>query len=942
MASPEPPPASAAPRATRAHAPILLIDDQRFVGLALARLLDGEPGFELHCCERGSEAEAAADRVRPALILQDLVMPDVDGLALVRAFRTRTSTARTPVIVLSGNDDEGTRARALAAGAHDYLVKLPTKDVLLACLDRHLSAARARAGAAAPAEAHDAGDGEPLDTEFLAAYRDEGADDPDGTLRELLDVFFRDAERLMDDLRRAAAAGFGAAVPRRRARAQGVRARGGSPGARGRVRPDRNRDARRRRRRGAARGGARARQERGGSCSEAAMRNLKVWQKLALMGVIFLIPFALVTMKMVSAIDTLGVDFAAQELRGLEFTRPALTLVKDLQQHRDVASIVLNGEAGYRGRLDGVRADVEKDLAAIDELDKRLGTRAADDRPLEGDADRLHASCCRSRPDSSADESFARHSRLIADVIALVGEVGRASNLTLDPDAGRAHLVTVLVASGPELGELLARARGVGAGMAASQARRADQIDQLNRQSILMESVGAKLDAAMAAALDLTPGLKAQLEASATASSDAVIDAQGEIVKLTGRAVRTGSAQTTTADAYFASMSRGIEAIDGLEHKLAGSLQTLLTARVASLQQDVRETLAWALVGLLVVSLFGIYVMRDVTVTLRDVVIVANHIAAGDLSVRVQARERRDELGVLGRSFDQMVASFKDMVAAAERIAAGDLAVTVTPRSERDALGHALSNMAGRLSGLLSDVHRSGIQVNTSVNEIAASAREQEATATEVAAATTEIAATSREIAATSQELVRTMSEVFSAAEESAALAGQGQAGLTRMEATMRQVMDAVGLDQRQAGRDQREGRQHQPGGDHHHQGGRPDEPAVDQRGDRGGEGRRVRPRLRGGGPRDPPPGRPDGGGDLDIERMVKEMQSAVSAGVMEMDKFTEEVRRGMHEIEQVERPAHADHPPGAGARAARARRSATACRPRPPAPARSPRRWRS
>ena len=213
MVSPEQPRAAAAPRATRAHAPILLIDDQRFVGLALARLLDGEPGFELHCCERGVEAEAAADRVKPALILQDLVMPDVDGLALVRAFRVRTSTARTPVIVLSGNDDEGTRARALAAGANDYLVKLPTKDVLLACLDRHLSV-REPAPATVQPEAHDAGDGEPLDSEFLAAYRDEGAVDPDETLRELLEVFFRDAERLMDDLRRAAAAGFGAAVPR--------------------------------------------------------------------------------------------------------------------------------------------------------------------------------------------------------------------------------------------------------------------------------------------------------------------------------------------------------------------------------------------------------------------------------------------------------------------------------------------------------------------------------------------------------------------------------------------------------------------------------------------------------------------------------------------------------------------------------------------------------
>ena len=94
----------------------------------------------------------------------------------------------------------------------------------------------------------------------------------------------------------------------------------------------------------------------------------------------------------------------------------------------------------------------------------------------------------------------------------------------------------MLVASGPELSELLARARGVGAGMAASKERRTDLVEQLTRQSILMESVGAKLDASMASALELTPGLKAALEESATASSDAVIDAQGEIVKLTGRA----------------------------------------------------------------------------------------------------------------------------------------------------------------------------------------------------------------------------------------------------------------------------------------------------------------------------------------------------------------------------------------------------------------------
>jgi PleD family two-component response regulator len=138
-------------------ASILLIDDQRFVGLALARLLDAETGFELHCCELGSEAEAAADRIRPALILQDLVLPDVDGLALVRAFRDRASTADTPVIVLSGNDDAATRERALAAGAAETLLASDrlVRDGSIAGLLQQAEAARCAVHVVA--SSHDAG-----------------------------------------------------------------------------------------------------------------------------------------------------------------------------------------------------------------------------------------------------------------------------------------------------------------------------------------------------------------------------------------------------------------------------------------------------------------------------------------------------------------------------------------------------------------------------------------------------------------------------------------------------------------------------------------------------------------------------------------------------------------------------------------------------------------
>jgi DNA-binding response OmpR family regulator len=125
---------------------VLLVDDQRFVGAALGQLLANEPDIVLHCCQQAADAVARANAVHPSLILQDLVLPDVDGLTMVGRFRDNPTTAQTPVVVLSASDDAEARAKAMAAGAIDYLVKLPTRAALVDCIRRHAGVA-----AAAPA-----------------------------------------------------------------------------------------------------------------------------------------------------------------------------------------------------------------------------------------------------------------------------------------------------------------------------------------------------------------------------------------------------------------------------------------------------------------------------------------------------------------------------------------------------------------------------------------------------------------------------------------------------------------------------------------------------------------------------------------------------------------------------------------------------------------------
>jgi PleD family two-component response regulator len=125
---------------------VLLVDDQRFIGLVLARLLAPAPEITLHQCTEAAEAIAQARDLRPDVILQDLVM-DIDGLTVVAEFRGNAGTATTPIVVLSGNDDAATRASATAAGANDFLVKFPSSDDLIACLRRHAVNGRSSAAA---------------------------------------------------------------------------------------------------------------------------------------------------------------------------------------------------------------------------------------------------------------------------------------------------------------------------------------------------------------------------------------------------------------------------------------------------------------------------------------------------------------------------------------------------------------------------------------------------------------------------------------------------------------------------------------------------------------------------------------------------------------------------------------------------------------------------
>lgn len=119
---------------------VLLIDDQPIVAEAVRRMVAPEPEINFYDCEDATQALQMAMELKPTVILQDLVMPEIDGLMLLRFFRANPATQEIPIIVLSIYEDPQLKAEAFANGANDYLVKLPDRIELIARIRYHSQA----------------------------------------------------------------------------------------------------------------------------------------------------------------------------------------------------------------------------------------------------------------------------------------------------------------------------------------------------------------------------------------------------------------------------------------------------------------------------------------------------------------------------------------------------------------------------------------------------------------------------------------------------------------------------------------------------------------------------------------------------------------------------------------------------------------------------------
>lgn len=373
------------------------------------------------------------------------------------------------------------------------------------------------------------------------------------------------------------------------------------------------------------------------------------------------------------------------------------------------------------------------------------------------------------------------------------------------------------------------------------------------------------------------------------------------------RVVETRRSRGPEPAATMIARGNGNQRMESIRAAVTGMKQAesdLLKRRSQESNAQARATVLTIAVGVslatALLTLAGLLIVRSISIPLGQITAASESIASGDLNVALSPTNRKDEIGVLAQAFSRMAGALRRMATGAEEVAAGNLAIEIKPQSEQDVMGNTLSSMVARLASLIGQVQRSGIQVNTSATEIAAMSKQQQATAHEISATTAQIGATSKEIAATATELVKAMDDVAQVAERTAGLAGSGQTGLARMETTMSRIMEAsetisarLTILSERASNINTVVTTITKVADQTNLLSLNAAIEAEKAGEYGRgfgvvatEIRRLADQT--------------ALATADIEQMVKDMQSAVSAGVMGMDKFAEEVRTGVGVVDQV------------------------------------------
>ena len=428
--------------------------------------------------------------------------------------------------------------------------------------------------------------------------------------------------------------------------------------------------------------------------------------KFGMIFAIVLVPLVYLSYNMIHIL-TEEINFLENEDKGVTYLQSARMPMQHIQQHRGMTAAYLNGASEFKPRIMSKRQDVDKYFAQLQQTEKELG-EALKTQGSTGKLIRQWETIKANSLNQKAGEAIKAHSKLVADILALMVTVADNSEITLDPKLDTYYMGAALVATLPNLMENMGQARAVGSGIAAKGEFSQKSYVKISVLLSNIDNYATQLASGLAAAVAENDVIKRDLGSMIEANNKAVSEMkhllQDELIK--------PEKITISSDKVFNIATQAINGSYKLFDTMAPELSKIFHERI---EDDVnKEIIELALVAivLFLVSYMFVGLYMSIMDNLQRVGNATQNMADGNLTTRLTLKGN-DEMQIIATDFNKMSEKFEalvqQIVSATSQLAAASEEVAAISQESATNLNNQRSEIE---------------QVATAMNEMSATVQE--------------------------------------------------------------------------------------------------------------------------------------------------------------------------------------------------------------------------
>lgn len=391
------------------------------------------------------------------------------------------------------------------------------------------------------------------------------------------------------------------------------------------------------------------------SPSIAILSKLKFTWKFALIFVLYLIPVGYVVFISLTE-HTKAIDQAELERNGMEYMTSLRPLFEHMAQTRGMTNSYLNGKTELQQKISAKRSAVDKELAALRNVDAQLGAvlhTASMAESIQNDWNSAVNNAFTMKP----AKAFAAHTAVIEKVLALKGHVLETSKLLLDPSLDSNFMASALSLRIPTLAENMGKARGLGAGIVTAGSFTPESYLKLTGFIQTIENANTAMMHGFDVVFESNVAVSQQLSSLRSKANSAT----QSFIQLTRKEILEPEKININSDGYFSKGTQAISANLKLYDAVLPALDSILQQRINKFENKIVVNIISSLV-LLVVALYlfaGFY--RSLMNSINSIKSAVHAMAEGDLTAQVKITAQ-DEMQLIAADMNMMIEKINALV----------------------------------------------------------------------------------------------------------------------------------------------------------------------------------------------------------------------------------------------------------------------------------------